>query len=38
MVVSFEHGSEPLGSIKCVEFMYGLRTCNVLKNNSASWS
>jgi hypothetical protein len=32
MVGSSEHGNEPLGSIKCREFVVQLSGCQLLKN------
>jgi hypothetical protein len=33
-----EHGNEFSGSIKCWEFLVKLRTCRLLKKDSAHWS
>jgi len=38
VVCSCECGDEPLGSIKCGEFIDWLRTCYLLKKDSAPWS
>jgi len=33
-----ERGNEPSGSIKCVQFLDQILTCELLKKNPDSWS